>query len=83
VIYCFNKGLALKPITKDETGRKSAGGVELKQKKLGGNGMISRCENCKLRKYADKNPDSLIARFWRWHTRWCPGWKAYQKKLSR
>jgi len=45
--------------------------------------MISRCENCKLRKNADKNPDSLIARFWRWHTRWCPGWKAYQKKLSR
>jgi len=53
------------------------------KKQLGGNGMISRCENCKLRKNADKNPDSLIARFWRWHTRWCPGWKAYQKKLSR
>jgi hypothetical protein len=22
---------------------------------------------------------SLLARLWRWHTTWCPGWKAYQK----
>ena len=25
---------------------------------------------------------SLMARLWRWHTNWCPGWKAYQKALA-
>jgi hypothetical protein len=24
-------------------------------------------------------PTSLLGRIWRWHTRWCPGWKAYQR----
>jgi hypothetical protein len=23
-----------------------------------------------------------MARLWRWHTGWCPGWKAYQKHLA-
>jgi hypothetical protein len=23
-----------------------------------------------------------MARLWRWHTKWCPGWKAYQKALK-
>jgi hypothetical protein len=41
------------------------------------------CETCKLRKKAEEKPDSLIARFWRWHTKWCPGWKAYQKSLAK
>lgn len=35
------------------------------------------CATCKLRARYDKNPRSLLGRFWRWHTRWCPGWKAY------
>lgn len=37
------------------------------------------CEACALRRHAEAKPDSLIARLWRWHTRWCPGWKAYQR----
>lgn len=40
------------------------------------------CEDCPLRKKAEANPKSLIARLWRWHTRWCPGWKAYQAYLA-
>ena len=42
----------------------------------------SGCETCALRAKAQKNPKSLIARFWRWHTTWCPGWKAYVKELE-
>jgi hypothetical protein len=25
----------------------------------------------------------LMARIWRWHTGWCPGWKAYQAHLAQ
>ena len=44
--------------------------------------MKSGCETCRLHRYAERKPDSLIARFWRWHTSWCPGWKAYQRRLA-
>ncbi len=44
--------------------------------------MITFCKNCPFRRLAEKNTDSLIYRLWRWHTGWCPGWKAYQKKGS-
>jgi hypothetical protein len=40
------------------------------------------CETCAMRKKAEANPKSLMARLWRWHTTWCPGWKAYQKHLA-
>ncbi len=40
------------------------------------------CEICRFRRHAERKPDSLIARLWRWHTTWCPGWKAYQKRLA-
>jgi hypothetical protein len=40
------------------------------------------CENCPMRKRAEQKPNSLIAKIWRWHTGWCPGWKAYQKALT-
>jgi hypothetical protein len=40
------------------------------------------CESCKFRSYAEKKPKSIRARLWRWHTRWCPGWKAYQRQLQ-
>jgi hypothetical protein len=43
---------------------------------------VPKCENCGLRRRAEERPNSLIGRFWRWHTRWCPGWKAYQKWLT-
>jgi len=41
----------------------------------------ARCETCPIRARAERKPNSLIARLWRWHTTWCPGWKAYQKQL--
>jgi hypothetical protein len=40
------------------------------------------CETCPMRKKAESNPKSIWARLWRWHTGWCPGWKAYQKHLA-
>ena len=40
------------------------------------------CENCPMRKRAEAKPGSLFAKIWRWHTGWCPGWKAYQKHLA-
>lgn len=40
------------------------------------------CERCRIRAYAERKPTSIIARIWRWHTKWCPGWKAYQKSLA-
>ena len=43
---------------------------------------LHSCENCRLRRYSERKPASLIARIWRWHTRWCPGWKAYQRELA-
>jgi hypothetical protein len=42
----------------------------------------SACENCPIRRYAERKPDSIIARIWRWHTGWCPGWRAYQASLA-
>ncbi len=44
--------------------------------------MKSRCETCGMRKRAEKTPKSIIAKIWRWHTGWCPGWKAYQRELA-
>ncbi len=35
-----------------------------------------------MRLNAEKNPKSIISRIWRWHTGWCPGWKAYQAELA-
>jgi len=40
------------------------------------------CESCKWRAKAEAAPRSFLARLWRWHTRWCPGWKAYQRSLA-
>jgi hypothetical protein len=44
---------------------------------------IMGCETCKIRRYAERKPESWIARLWRWHTGWCPGWKRYQAELAR
>jgi len=44
--------------------------------------MKSNCDKCKLRSRAEKKPNSILARIWKWHTGWCPGWKAYQKELA-
>ncbi len=40
------------------------------------------CSNCSLRAKHDKNPQSLLGRFWRWHINFCPGWKAYFTSLT-
>lgn len=45
--------------------------------------MKSRCENCTLRKYAERKPESIISKIWKWHTTWCPGWKKYQQELAQ
>ena len=42
---------------------------------------MSDCEKCKFRKKHDKNPRSIMGRIWKWHTRWCPGWKSYVNSL--
>jgi hypothetical protein len=40
------------------------------------------CATCKFRSYAERKPNTWLARLWRWHTRWCPGWRAYQRALA-
>ena len=40
------------------------------------------CTQCPLRRRYDRNPRSLIGRFWHWHLSFCPGWKAYFLSLS-
>jgi hypothetical protein len=42
-----------------------------------------RCETCPMRSYSEKKPKAILARIWRWHTGWCPGWKAYQGSLAQ
>ena len=42
----------------------------------------SNCHTCGFRARAEQKPRSLIARLWRWHTGWCPGWKAYVAELE-
>jgi hypothetical protein len=42
----------------------------------------SKCHTCGRRVLAGKRPGSLLAGLWRWHTGWCPGWKAYVKELE-
>jgi hypothetical protein len=40
------------------------------------------CAECKWRAQAQRNPNSILARLWRWHTGWCPGWRRYQAQLA-
>jgi hypothetical protein len=39
------------------------------------------CANCRFRAKYDERPKSLLGRLWRWHARWCPGWKRYMSAL--
>jgi len=41
------------------------------------------CETCPMRLKAEESPKSFIARLWKWHTKWCPGWKAYQASRQK
>ncbi len=44
--------------------------------------ITSGCQACPLRARAERKPASFIAKFWRWHTKWCPGWKKYIRELE-
>ncbi|MEJ2571278.1 MAG: hypothetical protein P8Z41_16270 [Anaerolineales bacterium] len=46
------------------------------------NGRVIHCADCPIHKRAEAKPSSLLARFWRWHTTWRPGWKTYQKYVA-
>jgi len=39
------------------------------------------CPKCGWRKKYDARPRSLLGRLWRFHIRFCPGWKSYMKSL--
>ena len=39
------------------------------------------CADCDFRHKYDEAPRSILGRLWRWHTNWCPGWKAYMREL--
>jgi hypothetical protein len=41
------------------------------------------CPQCAARANAEAKPNSFMARLWRFHTRFCPGWKAYQADLAK
>lgn len=41
------------------------------------------CADCPMRKKAEANPKAFLSRLWKWHTTWCPGWKAYQASLAK
>ena len=45
--------------------------------------MESKCATCPMREKAERNPRTFLAMLWRFHTRFCPGWKAYQRELAR
>ncbi len=42
----------------------------------------SNCHNCPMRARAQQKPNALFSRLWRWHTGWCPGWKAYVREME-
>jgi hypothetical protein len=41
----------------------------------------SGCETCRWRARYDAAPTSWLGRLWRWHARWCPGWRSYMASL--
>jgi hypothetical protein len=41
-----------------------------------------KCENCAFRAKAEAKPKSFLAWLWRVHTKFCPGWKQYQRWLA-
>jgi hypothetical protein len=41
----------------------------------------NNCENCKLKARYDSDPRSFLGRLWKFHIKFCPGWKAYLVSL--
>lgn len=46
------------------------------------NKKVYGCETCGWRMIAEQKPNSWKGRLWRWHTKICPGWKAYQRAVK-
>ena len=42
----------------------------------------SNCEKCAWREKYDTNRKSFLGRLWRWHIKFCPGWKKYMGSLD-
>jgi hypothetical protein len=43
--------------------------------------LTHHCSHCSFRARYDRNPASLLGRLWKWHIRFCPGWRGYLKSL--
>ncbi len=43
---------------------------------------LHSCESCRIRAYAERKPNSIVARIWHWHAGWCPLLKAAQKNVA-
>ena len=43
----------------------------------GGDTGKKACADCPARKNYDRDPASLSGRLWKWHIKFCPGWKGY------
>jgi hypothetical protein len=41
-----------------------------------------KCTDCGWRAKYDKHPTSFLGRLWKFHTKFCPGWKGYLRTLS-
>jgi len=41
----------------------------------------SNCADCGWRAKYDKKPKSILGRIWKWHIKWCPGWKSWISSL--
>jgi len=41
-----------------------------------------QCSQCPLRAKYDERPKSFAGRFWRWHIKFCPGWKKFMASLD-
>jgi hypothetical protein len=40
------------------------------------------CDNCGFRAKYESSPKSFLGRLWKFHTKFCPGWKKYIHSLS-
>ncbi len=40
------------------------------------------CETCDWKAKYDHNPGSFLGRLWKFHIKFCPGWKMYLQSLN-
>lgn len=43
----------------------------------------SNCKNCAFRKKYDRSPESILGKLWKWHIKFCPGWRNYFTALPQ